>query len=99
MAVQKFNVIKTDALIPIEVSGAFYKRYYEILLSALDREEDPKQTLINIDTPDKVLTVNEALIQTLMVFVKSVEAVANADKNKYTEIIEKEISTEDPSEN
>lgn len=98
MAIQKFNVIKNDALIPIEVSGAFYKRYYEILLAALDREEDPKQTLINIDTPDQELTINEALIQTLMVFVKSVEAVAYDNRDLYTDIIEKEISNEDPSE-
>lgn len=98
MAIQKFNVIKNDALIPIEVSGAFYKRYYEILIAALDREEDPKQTLINIDTPDQLLTINEGLIQTLMIFVKSVEAVAYADKVLYTDEIEKEIITEDPSE-
>ena len=98
MAIQKFNVIKSESIISIEVSGAFYKRIYSILTAALDREENPKQSLINIDTPEQELTINEALIQSLMVIINSVETEANKNLDDYTEVIEKEIVTDDPSE-
>ncbi len=63
----------------------------------LEMQPDPKQALVNIDSSTEPLTISEAVIQTFMMLVKSVEDEANKDLKKHTEDVELEIK--DPSEN
>ncbi len=61
----------------------------------LEMQPDPKQALVNIDSSTEPLTISEAVIQTFMMLVKSVEDEANKDLKKHTEDVELEIK--DPS--
>lgn len=65
----------------------------------LEKQPDPKQALMNIDTDTNEipLTISEAVIQTFMMLVKSVEVEANKDLKKHTTDVELDIK--DPSEN
>jgi hypothetical protein len=65
----------------------------------LEKQPDPKQALINIDsnTNDTPLTISEATIQTFMMLVKSVEDEAKKDLKTHTTDVELDIK--DPSEN
>ena len=98
MAKKIFTVIKEDTIVNIEVSGAYYQRVYDLMARLLEQQPDPKQALINIDTPtnETPLTISEAVIQTFMMLVKSVEDEANKDLKKHTEDVELDII--DPSE-
>ena len=64
----------------------------------LEQQPDPKQALMNIDsnTNETPLTISEAVIQTFMMLVKSVEDEANKDLKKHTTDVELDIK--DPSE-
>jgi len=62
----------------------------------IERQPDPKQALINIDSLETKLSISEATIQTFMMLIKSVEEEANKDIEKNTEMVEIEIS-EDPA--
>lgn len=64
----------------------------------LEQQPDPKQALINIDSDTNgiPLTISEAVIQTFMMLVKSVEDEANKDLEKHTTDVELDIK--DPSE-
>ena len=94
----KANVLKQDAIVKIDVSGAYYSRVYDIMMRVLEKQPDIKQTLININTSDTELTLSEAVIQTFMSLIKSVEEIANKDPEKYTESVEVEAKvSEDPS--
>ncbi len=83
----------------IDVSGAYYNRVVDLMTKLLEKQPDLKQTLINIDTPtnETPLTISEAVIQTYMMLVKTVEEAASKDLKKHTQEIELEIK-EDPSE-
>lgn len=85
----------------IKISGAYYNRVYDLMVRLIDKQPDPKQTLINIDSVDKELSISEAVIQTYMMLIKEVEEVANKDVDKYTESVEIDIKddvvSEDPS--
>lgn len=85
----------------IKISGAYYNRVYDLMVRLIDKQPDPKQTLINIDTVDKELSISEAVIQTYMMLIKEVEEVANKNLKKYTESVEIDIKddvvSEDPS--
>ena len=98
MAKKIFTVIKEDTIVNIEVSGAYYQRVYDLMARLLEQQPDPKQALINIDTPtnETPRTISEAVIQTFMMLVKSVEDEANKDLKKHTEDVELDII--DPSE-
>jgi hypothetical protein len=78
------NVIKEDAIVSIEVIGGYYHRVYDLMCRIIDRQEDIKQTLINIDTEGKPLTIDEATIQTLGMFLKSVEDATQHDLENLT---------------
>ncbi len=99
MAKKIVTVIKEDTIVSIEVSGAYYQRVYDLMARLLEQQPDPKQALINIDTPtnETPLTISEAVIQTFMMLVKSVEDEANKDLKKHTTDVELDIK-EDPSE-
>lgn len=85
----------------IKISGAYYNRVYDLMVRLIDKQPDPKQTLINIDSVDKELSISEAVIQTYMMLIKEVEEVANKNLKKYTESVEIDIKddvvSEDPS--
>ncbi len=85
------------------MSGAYYARVYDLMTRLLEKQTDLKQSLINIDTEGKELSISEAVIQTYMMLIKSIEEAANKDSDKFTEEVEIEIPdeepTEDPSEN
>jgi hypothetical protein len=98
MAKKIVTVIKKDTVVQIEVSGAYYQRVYDLMIRLLEKQPDAKQTLINIDSKDSVLSLSEATIQTLMMLIKTVEDEASKDLTKYTEEVELEIN-EDLSEN
>lgn len=94
----KATVLKQDAIVKIDVSGAYYSRVYDLMTRILEQQPDIKQALVNINTSDAQLTLSEAVIQTFMMLIKSVEEVANKDAAKYTETVEVEENvTEDPS--
>ena len=99
MAKKIVTVIKEDTVVSIEVSGAYYQRVYDLMTRLLEQQPDPKQALMNIDTDtnETPLTVSEAVIQTFMMLVKSVEDEANKDLKKHTTDVELDIK-EDPSE-
>jgi len=78
------KVIKEDAVVSIEVVGGYYHRVYDLLCRIMDRQPDIKQTLINIDTEGKPLTIDEATIQTLGMFLKSVEDATEKDLENLT---------------
>lgn len=98
MAKKIVTVIKEDTIVQIEVSGAYYQRVYDLMTRLLEQQPDPKQALINIDAPssETPLTISEAVIQTFMMLVKSVEDEANKDLKKHTTDVELDIK--DPSE-
>lgn len=64
----------------------------------IERQPDIKQALINIDTEGTKLNLSEAVIQTYMMLIKSVEDAANKDSKKYTEVVQIEIPDENISE-
>lgn len=99
MAKKIVTVIKEDTVVSIEVSGAYYQRVYDLMTRLLEQQPDPKQALMNIDsdTNETPLTISEAVIQTFMMLVKSVEVEANKDLKKHTTDVELDIK--DPSEN
>jgi uncharacterized membrane-anchored protein YjiN (DUF445 family) len=99
MAKKIVTVIKEDTVVSIEVSGAYYQRVYDLMARLLEQQPDPKQALMNIDTPtnETPLTISEAVIQTFMMLIKSVEDEANKDLKKHTTDVELDIK-EDPSE-
>jgi hypothetical protein len=102
MATKIVNVIKKDAIVSIEVSGAYYHRVYDQVMRLLDRQEDVKKALENIDTPDTALTLDEAVIQTFMMLMKSVEDATKHDLESLTDALElkapePEDSATDPS--
>lgn len=98
MAKKIVTVIKEDTVVSIEVSGAYYQRVYDLMARLLEQQPDPKQALINIDSDTNgiPLTISEAVIQTFMMLVKSVEDEANKDLEKHTTDVELDIK--DPSE-
>jgi hypothetical protein len=99
MAKKIFTVIKEDTVVQIDVSGAYYNRVVDLMTRLLEKQPDPKQALINIDTPtnETPLTISEAVIQTFMMLIKSVEDEASKDLKKHATEVEVEIK-EDPSE-
>ena len=97
MAKKIVTVIKEDTVVQIDVSGAYYQRVYDIMTKLLEKQPDPKQALINIDSTENPLTLSEAVIQTFMILIKSVEEEANKDLKKHTQEVELDIK--DPSEN
>ena len=80
------------------MSGAYYARVYDLMTRLLEKQTDLKQSLINIDTEGKELSISEAVIQTYMMLIKSIEEAANKDSNKFTEEVEIEIPDEEPTE-
>jgi hypothetical protein len=98
MAKKIVNVIKEDAILQIEVSGAYYNRVVDIMARLLEKEPDFKQALINIDTAGKPLSLSEGVIQTFMMLIKSIEDEVSKDLTTHTEKVELEIN-EDLSEN
>ena len=94
----KATVLKQDAVVKIDISGAYYSRVYDLMMRILEKQPDVKEALVNINTPNKELSLSEAVIQTFMMLIKTVEEEANKDVEKYTETVEvNEKSTEDPS--
>lgn len=94
----KATVLKQDAIVKIDISGAYYSRVYDLMMRILEKQPDVKEALVNINTPNKELSLSEAVIQTFMMLIKTVEEEANKDVEKYTETVEvNEKSTEDPS--
>ena len=96
MVKKNVRVVKQDAILQIEVSGAYYNRVYDLMTRLIERQPDPKQALINIDSLETKQSISEATIQTFMMLIKSVEEEANKDIEKNTEMVEIEIS-EDPA--
>ena len=102
MAKQKVIVVKEKAIVNIEVSGAYYNRVVDVMTRLIEKQPDPKLTMVNISTEGKELSISEAVIQTYMMLIKSVEEAVNKDSEKFTEEVEIDIpeeATEDPSEN
>lgn len=99
MAKKIFTVIKEDTVLKIDVSGAYYNRVVDLMTRLLEKQPDPKQALMNIDsdTNETPLTLSEAVIQTYMMLIKSVENEANKDLKKHSTEVEVDIK-EDPSE-
>tara|TARA_R110001592_G_scaffold125249_3_gene334803 strand:+ start:11809 stop:12120 length:312 start_codon:yes stop_codon:yes gene_type:complete len=98
MAKHNVTVIKEDVILQIDVSGAYYARVYDLMTRLLEKQTDIKQSLINIDTEGKELSISEAVIQTYMMLIKSIEEAANKDSDKFTEEVEIEIPDEEPTE-
>jgi hypothetical protein len=94
----KATILKQDAIVKIDVSGAYYNRVYDLMMRILEQQPDIKQALVNINTPDGQLSLSEAVIQTFMMLMKSVEEEANKEPEKYTEVVEvAEKTSSDPS--
>lgn len=67
----------------------------------IERQPDPKETLIKINNEGGELTISEAVIQTYMMLIKSVEEAVNENPEKFTTEVEIELpdeSIEDASE-
>ena len=88
----KVLVLKNDALVPIEVSGAYYARMRGLCIKLLESLPDPKSSIIKIDEGKEKLTLEEYTIESLMMFLGEVENVSQLDKEKYME--EVEVSTD-----
>lgn len=83
----------------IDVSGAYYNRVVDLMSRLIEKQPDPKQSITKINTEGEALTISEAVIQTYMMLIKSVEDAVNNSDEELTEEIEIELPTEDPSEN
>lgn len=92
----KVLVLKNDALVPIEISGAYYARMRGLCIKLLESLPDPKASIVKIDEGKEQLTLEEYTIQSLMMFLGEVEGISQADKEKYME--EVDVPT-DSSEN
>jgi hypothetical protein len=86
-----YNVvaIKQSAIMSIEISGAYYQRIYNVMTSLIDREENPEEFITAIvDCKEgDLLTLNQAIVQLLMSFIKTVEEKAQTNLEEYTEKI------------
>ena len=86
-----YNVvaIKQSAIMSIEISGAYYQRIYNVMTSLIDREENPEEFITAIvDCKEgEELTLNQAIVQLLMSFIKTVEEKAQTNLEEYTEKI------------
>ena len=91
MAKNSVTVIKSDAVVSIDVSGAYYNRVYSLMMRLIEMQPDHKQVLLNIDTPGTELSISEAVIQTFMMLLKSVEDEASKDMEKFTQVVEVDI--------
>lgn len=86
-----YNVvaIKQSAIMSIEISGAYYQRIYNVMTSLIDKEEDPAafvSAIVDCKEGD-ILTLNQATVQLLMSFIKTVEEKAQTNLEEYTEKI------------
>ncbi len=99
MAKTNVEVIKESAIVQIDVSGAYYNRVVDLMSRLIEKQPDPKQSITKINTEGETLTISEAVIQTYMMLIKSVEDAVNNSDEDLNEEIEIELPTEDPSEN
>lgn len=90
------KTVKDDALIDIQVSGAYYKLVYNHILKCLDNEEDPKSTLEKISS-NEPLSLNQASLKLLLALVYEIETEANT-QNKLEDIKQPEDDTKDSSQ-
>jgi hypothetical protein len=68
--------IKSDVIIPLEVSQGFYEALKKHTLVLLDACKDPKETLKNITTNNK-LSVDENTLKLFLSLIKEIEDKAN----------------------
>ena len=87
MVEKKLQFIKSDVLVPIEISSGFYTSLQQSAVALLEAQLDPKQALINIDKaqrdPNFKLSVQEFALLVQMTIIHEVESVAFSDKDKY----------------
>jgi hypothetical protein len=96
MSKQNVKVIKNDTVVKIEVSGAYYNRIYDLMMRLVEKEPDPKQALLNIEAVGKPLSISEAVIQSYMMLIKSVEDAANQNPKEHIQEVEVKVN-QDPS--
>ena len=98
MAKTNVTIVKENAIVKIEVSGAYYNRVVDLMSRLIERQPDPKEALIKINTEGKELTISEAVIQTYMMLIKSVEEAVNENPEKFTTEVEIELPDEESTE-
>ena len=81
--------IKQSAIMSIEVSGAYYTRMYQVMTDIIEKDEDPAAFISAIADCKEgdLLTLNQAVVQLLMSFIKTVEEKAQTNLEEYTEKI------------
>ena len=75
MAIVKIKIIEDDTLVPIQVSGFFYKQVKQCMFNMLAAFENPDEVISKI-VDGKELTKEEYTIVTLMSIIKEVETSA-----------------------
>lgn len=80
------KVIKQDAIVSIDVSGAYYNRVFDIATRLIDGLPDKKESILRISEGDKPLSLTEATIQTLLMFMKTVEEKAYGNDELIEEV-------------
>lgn len=81
--------IKQSAIMSIEISGAYYTRVYQVMTDIIEKDEDPAAFISAIADCKEgdLLTLNQAVVQLLMSFIKTVEEKAQTNLEEYTEKI------------
>ena len=97
MAKKLVTTINEDAILQISVSGAYYKRVVDLMTRLIEKQPDIKQSLLNINGEGVKLNMSEAVIQTYMMLIKSVEDAANENLTAHTSQTEIEMYEEDPA--
>lgn len=92
MAKKIVTIIKEDALLNIEISGSYYQRVYDLFTRILEKQPDVKQTILNIESKETILSLSEATIQILLMLLKTIETEANKDLKKNTKEVEVEVN-------
>ncbi len=82
-------------MVPIEISGAFYKNLHEAVSANIQSVADQKQALINIEKakkdPSFKLSLTEYNLLVFMNLVFEIENVAKSDPDKYIEVVSHEV--------
>lgn len=72
------EVIKSDAIIPLEINAHFYKRVQDMLLRMIDEQkpEDAKAAVDKIKAGIKDLSPWETNLETVLILISSIEESA-----------------------
>lgn len=90
MAIIKIKSVKKDIVLPVQFHSSYYYQIRDSLILLLNRQEDPKQALINAASSLE-MTLDESVIQIFMAIIKEFEITAK----EADQLVDEDIEVED----